>query len=284
MELIPVLNQADVDAVTAIVRASATSFYHGMKMLPPERRAAMYAIYSFCRLVDDIADEDAPLAAKRKLLHGWRQIIAGVFAGRTSNALTRILRVAVLNYRLREADFVAIIDGMEMDAGAPIVAPPLPILELYCDRVASAVGRLSVRVFGDSSTSAEDTAYALGRALQLTNILRDVREDASRGRLYLPYEYLRQESVPLDPQGAMESSRLPFVCVKLARLAMRYYKEAETSMALCDQKAMKPARIMLASYKPLLLKLHRRSYDYKKGRVSLSPIEKLKLAAQVYLP
>jgi phytoene synthase len=284
MELIPVLNKADVDAVTAVVRKSATSFYYGMKVLPPDRRAAMYAIYTFCRLVDDVADEDASLAAKRKLLRGWRQIIAGVFAGRSNNALTRILRVAVLQYRLREADFIAIIDGMEMDAGLPIVAPPLPILDLYCDRVASAVGRLSVRVFGDDSTSAEDTAYALGRALQLTNILRDVVEDATRGRLYLPYEYLKQENVPTNPEGAVLSPRLPHVCLRVAKLAMRYYKEAETSMAHCDAKAMKPARIMLASYKPLLMTLHSRGYDYRKGRVSLPKWRKLMLAAQIYLP
>ena len=284
MELIPSLNKADIDAVTSVVRGSATSFYYGMKVLPPERRAAMYAIYTFCRLVDDVADEDAPLAEKRKLLRGWRQIIGGIFAGRTNNALTRILRVAVLQYHLREADFIAIIDGMEMDAGAPIVAPPLPILDLYCDRVASAVGRLSVRVFGDDSTSAEDTAYALGRALQLTNILRDVPEDAKRGRLYLPYEYLRQENVATNPEAAVVSPRLPFVCLRVARLAMKYYKEAETSMAYCDTKAMKPARIMLASYKPLLMTLHNRGYDYKKGRVSLPKWRKLMLAAQIYLP
>jgi phytoene synthase len=274
----------DIDAVTAIVRASATSFYHGMKILEPDRRNSMYGIYAFCRLVDDIADEDAPLATKRELLQGWRKLIAGLYAGRASNGVTRILRAAAQKYKLREADFIAIIDGMEMDASAPIVAPPLPILDLYCDRVAAAVGRLSVRVFGDASSQAEDVAYALGRALQLTNILRDVGEDAERGRLYLPNEYLREAGVPLDPRAALRSRELPAACMKVSRLAERYFSEAETAMALCNKRAMRPARLMAASYRPLLNEMRSRNFDYSRGRVSLPNWRKLMLAARLYLP
>jgi len=274
----------DVAAVTAIVRASATSFYHGMKMLPPDRRDSMYGIYAFCRLVDDIADEDAPFAVKRELLAGWRKLIAGIYAGRASNGVTRILRAAVQRYALKEADFIAVIDGMEMDAGAPIVAPPLPILDLYCDRVASAVGRLSVRVFGDASAQAEDVAYALGRALQLTNILRDVAEDAQRGRLYLPNEYLREAGVPLDAAAAMQSRYLPVVCMRLSRLAEKYFGEAETAMRHCDRRAMRPAKLMAASYRPLLNEMRARGFDYAQGRVSLPKWRKLALAARLYLP
>ncbi len=179
--------RADLDAVEAIVRAAGTSFYRGMRVLPPDRRHAMYAIYAFCRIVDDIADEDGTFDAK------------AAAAGRLARPRRRALRrrggrpgdpragcSPRSRFALRQADFLAVIDGMQMDAEAPIVAPDLATLDLYCDRVAAAVGRLSVRAFGDASPAADRVAYALGRALQLTNILRDVAEDAERGRLYLP--------------------------------------------------------------------------------------------------
>jgi phytoene synthase len=274
----------DVAGVSAIVRDSATSFYHGMKILEADRRAGMYGIYAFCRVVDDIADDDAPLKEKRAALEAWRKKIALIFAGTAEDSISRVLRGAVTAYGLREADFIAIIDGMEMDAGAPIVAPPLPVLDLYCDRVAAAVGRLSVRVFGDGSAQAQDVAYALGRALQLTNILRDVGEDAARGRLYLPHEYLEAEAIPFDAKAALESPSLPKVCAKLERLARKYFYEAETAMKLCDPHAMRPARLMAASYKPLLKILRQRNFSYANGRVSLPKWRKLALAARLYLP
>jgi phytoene synthase len=276
--------QQDIADVTAIVRVSATSFYHGMKILPPDRRAAMYGIYAFCRIVDDIADDDAPLKEKRRALQSWRENIAAIFKGTAKDNIARVLRAAAQAYGLREADFIAIIDGMEMDAGTPIVAPPLPILDLYCDRVAAAVGRLSVRVFGDSSSQAQDVAYALGRALQLTNILRDVGEDAQRGRLYLPHEYLQAEDIPLNAAAALASPDLPKVCIKLERLARKYFHEAESAMKLCNPRAMRPARLMAASYKPLLKILHQRNFNYAQGRVSLPKWRKLTLAARLYLP
>jgi phytoene synthase len=274
----------DVAEVTAIVRDSATSFYHGMKILKPDRRAAMYGIYAFCRVVDDIADDDAPLEDKRRDLEAWRQRIAGIYAGAANDAASRVLRAAATAYHLRQADFIAIIDGMEMDAGAPIVAPPLPVLDLYCDRVAAAVGRLSVHVFGDDSHHAQDVAHALGRALQLTNILRDVGEDAARGRLYLPQEFLAAEAVPLDARAALASPRLPVVCGQVESLARRYFNEADAAMRLCNARAMRPARLMAASYLPLLDILRRRNFNYASGRVSLPKWRKLMLAAQIYLP
>ena len=171
----------DIAAVEAIVRASGTSFYRGMAVLPADRRLAMHGIYAFCRAVDDIADEDGPLTCKHRHLAGWRQRIAALFEGAAGDPITRVLLPAVTRFDLRRGDFLAVIDGMQMDAEGPIVAPDLATLDLYCDRVASAVGRLSVRAFGDSSARADEVAHALGRALQLTNILRDLQEDARQG-------------------------------------------------------------------------------------------------------
>lgn len=279
------LEPGDVAEVTGIVRDSASSFYHGMKILEPDRRAAMYGIYAFCRRVDDIADDDiVPLDEKRAALEVWRRRVAGFFAGQADDAITRMLRASAIAYHLREKDFIGIIDGMEMDAGRPIVAPPLPVLDLYCDRVASAVGRLSVCVFGDSSEDAQEVAYALGRALQLTNILRDVWEDAQRGRLYLPHEYLAQEAVPVTVEGALASPRLPVVCERVAQLAEAYFDQAGTAMRRCSRRAMRPARMMAASYRPLLAILRANNFTYSEQRVSLPKYRKLLLAAQLYLP
>lgn len=276
------MTENDIRDVTTLVKQSGTSFYHGMKILPPERRDAMYGIYAFCRVVDDITDaDDAPFESKRAALDIWRDWIANLYTGQTSDAITRVLLAAVRTYGLQKEDFLAIIDGMEMDAGPPIVAPPLDVLDLYCDRVASAVGRLSVRVFGDSSAAAREVAHALGRALQLTNILRDVGEDAEDGRLYLPREFLAEADIAPDPQAALASPALPQVCAKIADMAAWKFAEAEAAMAQCDRRAMRPARMMAASYRPLLKILRNRNFDYTGPRVSLPKWRKLILAGRL---
>ena len=267
---------ADLSAVEQIVRAAGTSFYRGMRVLPPERRYAMYAIYAFCRRVDDIADWDGPFAEKAPRLDEWRRCVAGLYRGEGDEAVTRVLAAAVRAYALRREDFLAIIDGMQMDAEAAIVAPDLASLDLYCDRVASAVGRLSVRAFGDHSHLADRVAYSLGRALQLTNILRDLQEDAARNRLYLPCEWLDEEGVTHDPQLALASPELPAVCSRVAELARGYFHDAQGAMRECDPAAMKPARLMGATYAAILSRLERQGWA--QTRISLPAWQKLWLA------
>jgi phytoene synthase len=275
------MTRDDVAIVTALVKSAGTSFYYGMKILPPARRDAMYGIYAFCRVVDDIADEDGDFDTKRTELNAWRARIAALFRGAADDAITRVLREAVSAYDLREKDFLHIIDGMEMDAGPPIIAPSLEFLDLYCDRVAAAVGRLSVRVFGDASAAAQDVAHALGRALQLTNILRDVGEDAVRGRLYLPLEFLAEAGIPPVPAAALASPALPNVCTRIAAMAAHNFAQAESAMARCNPGAMRPARLMAASYRPLLNALEKRGYNYAGPRVSLPKWRKLALAGRL---
>ncbi|MBU6450115.1 MAG: presqualene diphosphate synthase HpnD [Rhodospirillales bacterium] len=277
------ISPSDTAYVTALVKASGTSFYHGMKLLPPERRDAMYAIYAFCRVVDDIADEEGrDFTAKQQELEAWRQRIAGLYErGEAEDAITRALLVVIQDYHVRQDDFIAIIDGMEMDAGEPIIAPPLAELDLYCDRVASAVGRLSVRVFGDSSPAAEEVAHALGRGLQLTNILRDVAEDAERGRIYLPAEFLEEAGVTSDPARILTAPALPQICTRVAEMAEANFARAHAAMARCNAKAMRPARLMEASYRPLLHILRRRNFDYAQRRVTLPKWKKLMLAVRL---
>jgi phytoene synthase len=270
--------QADLDAVETIVRAAGTSFYHGMRVLPPDRRHAMYAIYAFCRIVDDIADEDGDFAAKVARLDAWRARVAGLYEGAADGPVTRVLVLAAARFALRQADFLAVIDGMQTDAEAPVIAPTLEELDLYCDRVAAAVGRLSVRAFGDASPAADRVAYALGRALQLTNILRDVAEDAERGRVYLPGPWLDEAGVPRDPAAVVTAPGLAVVCARVAALAHGYFRDATAAMAQCDPAAMKPARLMGATYAALLARLERRGWHLPAPRVSLPAWLKLWLA------
>jgi len=266
---------ADLAAVEAMVRAAGTSFYRGMRVLAPDRRYAMYAIYAFCRVVDDIADEPGEMADKRQRLAAWRDRIAGLYRGEADDPVTRVLMAAVGRFGLRAEDFIAVIDGMEMDAETIIVAPDLATLDLYCDRVAAAVGRLSVRAFGDASPAADRVAYALGRALQVTNILRDLREDADRGRLYLPCEYLDDAGIPHDPAAALASPRLAEVCARLAALAHGYFAEAAAAMSHCDRQAMRPARLMGATYAAILSRLEHRGWQRLDERAGLPLWQKL---------
>jgi phytoene synthase len=273
---------ADLAEVERIVRDAGTSFYRGMRILPPDRRMAMYAIYAFCRVVDDIADDEGPFAAKAPLLDGWRGRIAALYRGEgeTDGPVTRVLLRAVRQYALRQADFEAVIDGMQMDAQTTIVAPDLATLDLYCDRVAAAVGRLSVRAFGDSSADADAVAWALGRALQLTNILRDVHEDAGRGRLYLPREWLADASVPLDPAGALAHPDLPLVCERVAQAAHGHFRAARDAMRRCDRRAMRPARLMGATYAAVLDRLERRGWRELHRPVKVGKLTKLWIVAR----
>ncbi|HUC17303.1 MAG TPA: presqualene diphosphate synthase HpnD [Acetobacteraceae bacterium] len=287
------LSDRDSEAVASIVREAGTSFYRGMRVLPKERRTAMYALYAFCRIVDDIADDDAEtgpdaMAAKRAALDGWRARIEALYRGTSDGnggaegpmeaPVIRVLALATLRYGLRREDFLAIIDGMQMDAETPIVAPDLATLDLYCDRVAAAVGRLSVRIFGDSSPAADRVANALGRALQLTNILRDLVEDAGRGRLYLPREWLEAARVPPDPAAALRAPGLPLVCARTAALAHSHFERAAEAMRACDAKAMRPARLMKETYAAILARLERRGWKRIDQPVSVPGWQKLWLA------
>ncbi len=274
---------ADLAQVEAVVAAAGTSFARGMAVLPPERRQAMYAVYAFCRIVDDIADDPAEAETRLPRLAAWRHRIALLYAGEAEDALGRVLLAAIRRFGLRREDFEAVIEGMTMDA-VPIVAPSAAELDLYCDRVAAAVGRLSVRIFGDASPAAERVAFHLGRALQLTNILRDLDEDAERGRLYLPRELLAAAGVPEEPQAALAHPRLGVVCAALAAQAHQHFAAAQEAIARCDRKAMRPARLMAASYAAILRRLEKRGWEQPRPKVRLPGWEKLWIACSHLLP
>lgn len=274
---------ADLARVEAIVCQAGTSFASGMRILPPYRRYGIYAIYAFCRIVDDIADDDVPstltgqarIDEREARLTAWHERIARIYRGETEDALDRVLHAAVFFFALHQEDFDAIIDGMAMDAGEPIVAPDEATLDLYCDRVASAVGRLAVHVFGDSSKHAKQVAWHLGRALQLTNILRDVAVDARIGRLYLPRDLLARFDVPADPQKVLTAPGLPSVMKIMAGRARDQYRLAFHAMKKCDRRAMVPARMMGGGYLAILNALERRGWNDVLTPVPVSKARKL---------
>lgn len=262
---------AAADRAEAIVRASGTSFYWGMRVLPRDRRRAMYAIYAFCRTVDDIADEPGDLGERQARLDGWRIELDRLYAGEApGDPIAVALAPAIRRYDLPKREFQAVIDGMESDLQGRNRAPSMAELRLYCRRVAGAVGLLSIRCFGAREPEAVGLAVALGEAMQLTNILRDLGEDAADGRLYLPSDLLDRHVITArDPEAVLDDPGLPAVCRDLAGLARSRYAEARALVERCDRRGVRPAILMMLRYEALLDRLERADWREPRRRVSL---------------
>jgi phytoene synthase len=250
--------------------ASGSSFYAAMRILPRAQREAMFQIYSFCRHVDDIADSDGPRPERLAALQQWRDDIEALYQGRPPARL-QDYAASVSRFGLRREDFLAIVDGMEMDVPQDIRAPDLATLDLYCDRVASAVGRLSVRVFGLPEADGVLLAHHLGRALQLTNILRDIDEDATLGRLYLPREGLLHAGITGDdPQKVAADRALPRVCAPLADRARQHFEKADEVMDRNSRRLVRAPRIMSRYYRAILELLVERGFAAPRTPVRVS--------------
>jgi squalene synthase HpnD len=255
--------------------ASGSSFYAAMRILPRAQREAMFQIYSFCRQVDDIADSEAPRPERLAALQQWRDDIDALYRGRPPARL-RDYVASVQKFDLKREDFLAIVDGMEMDVPADIRAPDLATLDLYCDRVASAVGRLSVRVFGLPPDDGILLAHHLGRALQLTNILRDVDEDAAIGRLYLPREALLHAGITSsDPLKVMSDPALPKVCTPLAARAQAHFAKADEVMERNKRRVVRAPRIMSKYYHAILDLLMARGFASPRAPVRLNKASRI---------
>lgn len=261
---------AEAQPVAAAQRASGSSFYLAMRILPKPQREAMYEIYSFCRRVDDVADDGGPRDARLKQLQQWRADIDAIYAG-APPAYLRELATTVRTFDLQREDFLAVIDGMEMDVVADIRAPDLATFDLYCDRVASAVGRLSVRVFGMEKEAGLALAHHLGRALQMTNILRDLDEDADIGRLYLPREALTDAGITGDePASVLANSAIGAACASVATRIERHFAEADRIMANSPRRAVRAPRIMGCAYRIMLDRMQAQGWQAPRHRVRLS--------------
>ena len=276
-----------VEAVTATTNygtaASGSSFYAAMRILPREQRETMFQIYSFCRQVDDIADSDGPRPERLAALQKWRDDIDALYQGRPPERL-RDYVASIKRFDLQREDFLAIVNGMEMHVPQDIRAPDLATLDLYCDRVASAVGRLSVRVFGLPHEDGILLAHHLGRALQLTNILRDIDEDAGFGRLYLPRESLLEAGITeTDPVKVANDPALPKACAPLVARAKEHFKKSDEIMARHPRHVVRAPRIMSKYYGAVLRLLIARGFLAPRGPVRVSKVTRLSIVLRYAL-
>jgi phytoene synthase len=255
---------------SAAQRASGSSFYTAMRIMPRAQRDAMFEIYSFCRKVDDIADDGGPRDTRLDQLRLWRADINALYSG-SQVSRAKSLAAPMKTFKLRREDFQAVIDGMEMDVVADIRAPDWVRLDLYCDRVASAVGRLCVRVFGMEEKAGIALAYHLGRALQLTNILRDIDEDAAIGRLYLPREALQAAGITsTDPAAVAAHPNLAQAVEPVVARAREHFAEADRIMNKCARKTVRAPRIMRIAYGAILKALVKRGWAVPRAPVKVS--------------
>ena len=262
---------SDIAASAPATQAAGSSFYAGMRVLPKAEREAMYAIYGFCRAVDDIADDQhGKREGRGAALDGWRRDLDSLYAGGDPGQAILVAE-AVRRFDLDRADFEAVIDGMAMDVARDICWPTMDELDLYCDRVASAVGRLSVRVFGMPREPGVELAHHLGRALQLTNILRDVDEDAEIGRVYLPAEALSDAGIALTtPREVAADPRIDQAVRPLVARAHAHYHAADAILSARPAGHLIAPRLMEAVYSKLLKRMETTGWAPPRGRVKVS--------------
>jgi phytoene synthase len=268
--------------------ASGSSFYYSFRFLSPERRRAIIAFYAFCREVDDIADEchDANLA--RVKLAWWRDEIARLYAGKPEHPVTQALAEAIKPFNLPQDAFEQIIDGMEMDVdfanGQPVRYPDFKALRLYCHRVAGVVGEVAAAIFGITDRATLKYANKLGLAFQLTNIIRDVGEDARRDRIYLPADELARFGVAgADLLQARMSDNFRRLMAFQTERARQTYDEALALLPAIDRKAQRPGLIMAAIYRTLLDEIQADGFQVLDRRTSLTPLRKLWLAWRTWI-
>jgi len=261
---------AEIAARNADNRASGSSFYAAMRILPRARREAIFEIYGFCRAVDDVADAHGPREPRLAALAQWRADVHAPYAGEPPARLPDLVE-PVRGYDLSREAFLASIAGMEMDVTTDIRAPDFSTLDLYCDRVASAVGRLCVNVFGMEAEAGTALAHQLGRALQLTNILRDLDEDAARGRLYLPREALEAAGIRIDdPALVLMHPALGAACAPVIERAKNHFRAADAIMDRSPRGAIRAPRIMAEAYKRILTRLVERGFSAPRVPVRLN--------------
>ena len=262
---------------------SGSSFYYSFLFLTPERRRAITALYAFCREVDDTVDDCTDESVARIKLEWWRKEIAGMYEGRQSHPVTQALQPHLGVYDLKQEHLQAIIDGMEMDLNQTRYLD-YAALTRYCWHVASVVGILSASIFGVTTPQTLQFAEKLGHAFQLTNIIRDVGEDARKGRIYLPISELQQFNVTAaDLLNARHSENFENLMRFQVARAQKAYDEAFALLPAEDRRAQRPGLIMAAIYRTLLNEVERDGYHVLKQRISLTPIRKLWLAWKTWV-
>ena len=262
---------------------SGSSFYYSFLFLPPERRRAITALYAYCREVDDVVDECTDPAVARTKLAWWRGEIAATFAGSAQHPVARALVPVVRAFNLPQQRFEDIIDGMEMDLRYNRY-PDFPTLQSYCYRVAGVVGLMAAEIFGYHDSATLKYAENLGTAFQLTNIIRDVGEDARRGRVYLPLDELARFNISAaQVLHLQDSAALRRLIEFQIERAEDYYRVAFAMLPTQDRKAQRPGLVMAAIYRSVLDKIRNNGCKVLDRRTSLTPIRKLWIAWRTWL-
>ena len=265
----------DQKKIKDIVKKSGSSFYWGMNILEPMKKRAMFSVYAFCRIVDDIADSKKLNQTKMSELQDWKKKINHLYNNKSSDFLTRELLFAISKFKLLKVDFLSIIDGMKMDIIEEIRYPSKKIIDLYCDRVAGAVGCLSMSIFGYNNKTARKYAHFLGKAFQFTNILRDLKEDSLINRCYVPLEIINNQNLrKLHPIEIIKDPRFKKTCNKMITITKKYYKEADKLSMNFNKKDIKAAILMRNIYFSVFKKISNNNCNVNK-KIKLSKIEKL---------
>ena len=263
--------------------SSGSSFYYRFMFLPPNRRRAITALYAFCREVDDVVDECQDLQIASTKLAWWRQEVAKLYAGKPEHPVTQALLPVIAEFAVPQEQLLEIIDGMEMDLQQSRYLD-FKALSLYCYRVASVVGLLAAEIFGYQDRKTLKYAHDLGMAFQLTNIIRDIGEDARRGRIYIPMDELKQFNVPAaDILNGKYSDNFTALMQFQYERAERYYEQALAQLPAVDRKSQRPGLIMAAIYRTLLAEIKDENFQVLHQRISLPPGRKLWLAAKTWI-
>ncbi|MFA6901594.1 MAG: presqualene diphosphate synthase HpnD [Gallionellaceae bacterium] len=262
---------------------SGSSFYYSFRFLTPGRRRAITALYAFCREVDDVVDECTDQNVARTTLAWWRGQVAAIYGGKPQHPVAQALVPLVREFNLPQEHLLEIIDGMEMDLNQHQYAD-FKSLQLYCYRVASVVGLLAAEIFGYKDCKTLKYAHDLGIALQLTNIIRDVGEDARRGRIYLPQDELAQFGVHTnDILDARETGAFQQLMQFQIKRAQQYYDQALAELPAADRKAQRTGLIMAAIYRATLEEVIYTGCHVMRERVSLPPLRKMWIALKTWL-
>ena len=258
--------------------SSGSSFYYSFMFLPPNRRRAITALYAFCREVDDVVDECQDLQIASTKLAWWRQEVAKLYTGKPEHPVTQALVPVIAEFAVPQEQLLEIIDGMEMDLQQSRYLD-FKALSLYCYRVASVVGLLAAEIFGAGDRRTQKYAHDLGMAFQLTNIIRDIGEDARRGRIYIPMDELKRFDVPAtDILNARYSDNFTALMRFQTERAEKYYAQAIAQLPDVDRRSQRPGLIMAAIYRTLLDEIRRENFQVLHQRIALTPVRKLWIA------
>ena len=271
--------------IKQIVKRSGSSFFWGISLLPRAKRNAMYTLYAFFRHIDDVVDGNLNIEEKQEILKAWREEIDNIFDKRAPvTDIGRRIYKNCMRFKLPKEEFIKLIDSISMDLPEPMRAPSLKELYRYCRGVAGVPGNLSLRVFGCTDEKLiEELSRTLGTALQITNILRDIKEDAYAGRLYIPREFLQKAGITsTDPETVIVDKNLAVAREELAKIALENFAEAQRLIEQLDKKSNRPVNVIACLYKKYFDIMQKRGWEVISPKPKISRLRKFGLILKAF--